>query len=171
MESKGIIRRIDELGRIVIPREYRKLHGIELGDPMEICAFDDGVIKLKKVDTGADLVKSAGKVLRRLAEILNCTALLTDGKIYIDGYGKTRGEFIGQKVENSISTALKNRAKTTLSASQTTLCRSDERAIIRPIHRSGDLYGGIVAIVTGADADETVVDFCAEVICEYAQTY
>ena len=36
MEDRGIIRRIDDLGRIVIPREYRKLYGIDLGDPMEI---------------------------------------------------------------------------------------------------------------------------------------
>ena len=40
--SSGIIRRIDDLGRIVIPREVRRMLGIREGDPLEISVIDDG---------------------------------------------------------------------------------------------------------------------------------
>lgn len=49
MKSTGIIRRIDELGRIVIPKEIRKKLGINIKDPMEIYA-DANSITLRKVE-------------------------------------------------------------------------------------------------------------------------
>ena len=49
MEANGIVRKVDGLGRIVIPREFRKLHKISLGDPMEISCMDSGEIVLKKM--------------------------------------------------------------------------------------------------------------------------
>lgn len=61
METNGIIRRIDDLGRIVIPREFRRLHGIDLGDPMEISATPNGEIIVKKADTSEELGKIAKK--------------------------------------------------------------------------------------------------------------
>lgn len=59
MEERGIIRRLDALGRIVIPREFRKLNRIEVGDPLEMRALADGDIIISKVDLSAQL-KSAG---------------------------------------------------------------------------------------------------------------
>ena len=41
---KGIIRRIDDLGRIVIPKEIRRKLKINEGDPLEICIIDDGIL-------------------------------------------------------------------------------------------------------------------------------
>ena len=62
MKTNGIIRRIDDLGRIVIPREFRRLHGIDLGDPMEIVATADGEIIVRKADTSEELVKIASSL-------------------------------------------------------------------------------------------------------------
>ncbi|MDE6399224.1 MAG: AbrB/MazE/SpoVT family DNA-binding domain-containing protein, partial [Clostridiales bacterium] len=59
MEETGIIRRLDALGRIVIPREFRKLHRIEVGDPLEMRANASGEITIRKVDVSAQL-KSVG---------------------------------------------------------------------------------------------------------------
>ena len=53
MKTTGIVRRVDDLGRIVIPREYRRAYEIEIGDPMEISADENGIITLKRVDTGS----------------------------------------------------------------------------------------------------------------------
>jgi len=47
MKATGIIRRVDDLGRIVIPKEIRRTLGIKEGDPMELC-IDDGVVCFKK---------------------------------------------------------------------------------------------------------------------------
>ena len=50
MKATGIIRRIDELGRIVIPKELRRTLHIKVGDPIEIFTADDGVIALRKYE-------------------------------------------------------------------------------------------------------------------------
>lgn len=44
MKATGIVRRIDDLGRVVIPREIRKVIGIREGDPLEIYTVDGGVV-------------------------------------------------------------------------------------------------------------------------------
>lgn len=50
MKATGIIRRIDELGRIVIPKELRRILHIKDGDPIEIFTAKDGVIALRKYE-------------------------------------------------------------------------------------------------------------------------
>ena len=172
MESKGIIRRIDELGRIVIPREYRKLHGIELGDPIEICAYDDGVIRLKKVDTSGSLIKNSTKTLSLLSTALNCTALLSDGKSYIDGYGKKRDKFVGKSVEKIVSKTINGRGKVTLGSGESELCETGEIVIVNAIHAHGELYGGLVVIVNSTVASASAIaDFCALAMADSAQSY
>lgn len=43
MKATGIVRRIDDLGRIVVPKEIRRTHGIDKGDPMEIFVDHNGI--------------------------------------------------------------------------------------------------------------------------------
>lgn len=47
MKATGIVRRMDDLGRVVIPKELRRVHGIEEGDPLEYFVEDDKIIILK----------------------------------------------------------------------------------------------------------------------------
>lgn len=49
-QSTGMIRRIDDLGRVVIPKEVRKLLGVEAGDPVEISVEPDGTVTLRKYE-------------------------------------------------------------------------------------------------------------------------
>ena len=55
MKATGIIRRIDNLGRLVVPKEIRKVLRIKEGDPLEIFMGNDGEIMLKKYSPMADL--------------------------------------------------------------------------------------------------------------------
>ena len=48
MKATGVVRRIDDLGRLVIPKEIRKVHHIKEGDPLEIFTDKEGEIILKK---------------------------------------------------------------------------------------------------------------------------
>lgn len=50
MKATGIVRKIDELGRFVIPKEVRRFFGINVGDPMEVFIDNEGHIMLKKYD-------------------------------------------------------------------------------------------------------------------------
>jgi AbrB family looped-hinge helix DNA binding protein len=47
-KETGIVRRIDDLGRVVIPRDIRKVCGIKEGDALEICCSKDGIVMLRK---------------------------------------------------------------------------------------------------------------------------
>lgn len=54
MKATGIVRKVDDLGRVVVPKELRRTFGISIGDPMEFYVEDDAIV-LKKFDTAADL--------------------------------------------------------------------------------------------------------------------
>ena len=51
MKTKGMIRHLDQLGRLVLPKEYRKVLQIELGDPVEMTLTAEGVLVKKQVDS------------------------------------------------------------------------------------------------------------------------
>lgn len=55
MKATGIVRRIDDLGRIVIPKEIRRTCNLREGDPMEIYLGEDDAIVLKKYDTEPEI--------------------------------------------------------------------------------------------------------------------
>ena len=67
MKATGIIRRIDELGRIVIPKELRRTLHIKDGDPIEIFTAKDGVIALRKYEPSNSVLS----YLERLETIIN----------------------------------------------------------------------------------------------------
>ena len=172
MESKGIIRRIDELGRIVIPREYRKANGIDLGDPVEICAYDSGVIKIKKVNRGDGLIKTSSAILKILCDSYSISAILTDGKNYIDGFGKRKGDFVSKEVDGIVSNLLQSRSSAVLSSDKAEFVLDGEKAIVRPIIKNGDLCGGVVVIADDSVCEvETLVEFCTNVLSHLAQSY
>lgn len=66
MKATGITRKIDELGRIVLPMEIRRNMGIKVGDPMEIFTTEDGIV-LKRFES----VEDALSVAQRLKEMLD----------------------------------------------------------------------------------------------------
>ena len=67
MKATGIIRRIDELGRIVIPKELRRTLHIKADDPIEIFTAEDGVIALRKYEPSNSVLS----YLERLEAIIN----------------------------------------------------------------------------------------------------
>ena len=78
MRTTGIVRRVDDLGRIVIPREFRRAYDIGIGDPMEISADENGVITLKRVDMGAEFKRAADTAAEFLSEKFGWTVLACD---------------------------------------------------------------------------------------------
>ncbi len=66
MKTTGIIRRVDDLGRVVLPKEVRRKAGITEGTPMEIFTDSDGIV-LKKYNTAGELMN----VVAVLAEVVD----------------------------------------------------------------------------------------------------
>jgi len=78
MRATGIVRRIDDLGRVVIPKEIRKTLRIREGDPLEIFTARDGEIILKKYSPIGEIEQLSQEYAETLAEILGFGIIVTD---------------------------------------------------------------------------------------------
>ena len=78
MRATGIVRRIDDLGRVVIPKEIRKTLRIREGDPLEIFTAKDGEVILKKYSPIGELNEFSQEYAETLGEILGQGVVVTD---------------------------------------------------------------------------------------------
>lgn len=151
MKTTGIVRRLDDLGRIVIPREYRKMHKIGLGDPMEIIALENGDIVLKKVDMSAELAEIAEGHLETLSADVPYTLLICDTNSWILGSGINRANFIGNSINSGILKAIRSRKL------YNTVTNNDVEGIfmaesgfdyigLAPVMGDSDCFGALVAL-------------------------
>ena len=94
MKATGIVRRIDDLGRIVIPKEIRKTLKIREGDPLEIFTDREGMVVLKKYSPVGGFGTAVTQYAQSLAESLGCTVCITDNDtvIAVAGAGKKQME-------------------------------------------------------------------------------
>ena len=78
MKATGIVRRIDDLGRVVIPKEIRRTLRIREGDPLEIFTDREGEIILKKYSPIGELSAFARQYAESLAHVSGCLAFICD---------------------------------------------------------------------------------------------
>lgn len=104
---KGIIRRLDELGRVVIPREYRRMYDINPGDPMEMYALDNGDIVVRKVNLSSQLEFTSQASVKALSDALNKTVLVSDLTCILSGCGTGKAPLLRRQVPSGIVGALK----------------------------------------------------------------
>ena len=81
MRATGIVRKIDDLGRVVIPREIRKQFGIEEGDPFEIFVNKDEII-LRRYEVSIGLKELVRRLENEFSDIKNDIEAETANKIY-----------------------------------------------------------------------------------------
>lgn len=68
MKATGIIRRIDDLGRVVIPKEIRRTIRVRDGDPMEIFVGGDGMVGFKRYDSGSIYIEAIDRIIADVSE-------------------------------------------------------------------------------------------------------
>ncbi|WP_096186153.1 stage V sporulation protein T [Evansella halocellulosilytica] len=151
MKATGIVRRIDDLGRVVIPKEIRRTLRIREGDPLEIFVDRDGEVILKKYSPISELGDFAKEYAEALYDSLNHTVLIADRDTYIAVAGGSKKEYynksIGQLVESSM-----NDRKTILEAQtgEYELAGDSKEEVhgccIAPIIASGDPIGAVVLV-------------------------
>ena len=92
MTTTGIIRRIDELGRIVIPKEIRKKLRIDNGESMEILIEDDNII-LKKYSPVESLHDVVSKYTEIFSQVIKCNIIVVDRKKVIGVSGNIKKQY------------------------------------------------------------------------------
>ena len=108
MKATGIIRKIDDLGRVVIPMEIRKALRIHTGDPLEIYTSNDGEIIFKKYSAVNEMAENAAQVADIMYKLANCPVVIFDRDNVAAAAGVREKEFIGRRASPQLEDLMKN---------------------------------------------------------------
>jgi AbrB family transcriptional regulator (stage V sporulation protein T) len=109
VKATGIVRRIDDLGRIVIPKEIRRTLRIREGDPLEIFVDRDGEVILKKYSPIGELADFAKEYAESLHDAVGHIALICDREAVIAVSGAPKREFLDKRVGSAVEQAMQER--------------------------------------------------------------
>ena len=141
MKATGIVRRIDELGRVVIPKEIRRTQRIRRGDPLEIFTTGDGEVIFKKYSPIGEMNAVAAQYTEVLSKSFALTALVADRDriLTVSGSGRREKLMDGRRLYQSEGIAEKCILP----------CEGSPRAVLcaAPIIAAGDVTG-VVALLT-----------------------
>ena len=161
MKATGIVRRIDELGRIVIPKEIRRTLRIREGDPLEIYTDREGGIILKKYSPIGELAAFAHDFAESLSQTLGLTALVCDRDTILAASGENKREYAERPVSGALEDAMNTRKvqRNTNADSIIPLVSGENQALttaqaIAPIQMDGQPIGAIVLAVRGGTISE-----------------
>lgn len=153
MKATGIVRRIDDLGRIVIPKEIRRTMRIREGDPMEIFTSREGEILLKKYSPVGELGEFAVSVAESIAQTLGELVCVTDRDYVIAAAGAGKKEFEGKLLDAQMQSAIDQRTNKVISGDKNAFVKvtqedekAYERQAIATILSNGDSIGSVVII-------------------------
>ena len=110
MKATGIVRRIDDLGRIVVPKEIRRTLRIREGDPLEIFTSREGEIMLKKYSPVGELGEFARSYAQALAQTTEALVCITDREYVIAAAGTGKKEVEGEQLSEEMEEMIEKRS-------------------------------------------------------------
>lgn len=156
MKATGVVRRIDDLGRVVIPKEIRKTLRIKEGDPLEIFTDKEGEVILKKYSPIGELSEFATGYAETLSKTTGHIACITDKDSVIAVSGGSKKEFLEQSLSPELEKIMENKEIYTskenneLSVPITQNDNNKERRynsqVIYPIISDGDVIGSVILL-------------------------
>ncbi|WJH36371.1 stage V sporulation protein T [Paenibacillus sp. CC-CFT747] len=151
MKATGIVRRIDDLGRVVIPKEIRRTLRIREGDPLEIFVDRDGEVILKKYSPIGELGDFAKEYADSLYESTGHLIMITDRDNVIAVSGGSKKDYLDKQIGSLIETSMENRKSAVESGSGSyELIKGMEESyssyVIAPIVAGGDPIGSVILV-------------------------
>ncbi|KEP25193.1 MULTISPECIES: stage V sporulation protein T [Bacillus] len=149
MKATGIVRRIDDLGRVVIPKEIRRTLRIREGDPLEIFVDRDGEVILKKYSPISELGDFAREYADALFDSLGHSILICDRDTYIAVSGSSKKEYLNKSISDLLERTMDQR-NSVLEESKKEIQLVDgidddvSAYTIAPIVANGDPIGAVV---------------------------
>ena len=110
MKATGIVRRIDDLGRVVIPKEIRRTMRIREGDPLEIYTDREGEVIFKKYSPIGELSSFAAQYAETLQKTCSMAVVICDRDAVIATAGVPRKEYADRKVSSSFEEIIEGRS-------------------------------------------------------------
>lgn len=153
MKATGIVRRIDELGRVVIPKEIRRTLHIREGESLEIFTDREGEIVLKKYSPIGELGKVAGQYAESLAQATGQLVCVTDMDQVIASAGTGKKEFQDRFISKQLREVMLKRISFIASKEERRFIpitegqtEAIEQEIIYPVICEGDVIGSVVVM-------------------------
>ena len=162
MKATGIVRRIDDLGRVVIPKEIRRVLRIREGDPLEIYTDHDGEVIFKKYSPVGELHSFAASYAETLNKSCSLSVVITDRDAIIACAGLPKKEYVDSKLSADADSLIESRTtymhregeKSLFVNAQT----SSRISVLVPILLDGDIIGSVATLTNGeASPTETEI--------------
>ena len=173
MKTTGVVRRIDDLGRIVIPKEIRRNLKIRDGEELEIF-LDNDLVCLKKFSKMTDLSVVINKLLEVSCVLLNKTILISDRENIFSASGKLKKDFLNREISTFLFSVLNNREQVvTLRVSKVELAKDiikDVSYVLNPIICNGDVIGSVVILSENSDISDFDINI-ATMIAQFLGKY
>ena len=150
MKATGIVRRMDDLGRVVIPKEIRRTMRIREGDPLEIYTAADGEVIFKKYSPMGEMSTLALQFAEVLNRAIGAPVLITDRDHVIAVCGASKRELLERRVAPELEMLMqerKNFIQTESTEPFYPLLGFSETAVIAyPIIGAGDVSGAVLLL-------------------------
>ncbi|MCY6371971.1 stage V sporulation protein T [Clostridium ganghwense] len=153
MKATGIVRRIDDLGRVVIPKEIRRTLRIREGDPLEIFTDREGGVILKKYSPIEELSNFSKEYAESLQSTIGHIILICDKDNIISVSGSSKKEYMDKKISMEVEQIMEERKGVTLGEGSNKIVplMDDEEVegkyfaqVISPIIAEGDAIGAVI---------------------------
>ena len=157
MKATGIVRRIDDLGRVVIPKEIRRTMRIREGDPLEIYTTKDGEVIFKKYSLLGGLEDFAAQFCDTLSRSTDFTAAVTDRDAIIAVAGVGKRELLGKTISEPLERIMEERRIWLWDSSEGTVDACEgvngfTAVVAAPILCEGDVLGLVLFLSTDSRA-------------------
>jgi AbrB family transcriptional regulator (stage V sporulation protein T) len=154
LKATGIVRRIDDLGRVVIPKEIRRTLRIREGDPLEIFTDREGEIILKKYSPIGELGTFAKEYADTLTQASGHIVCIVDRDQIIAVAGGSKKEFLDRRISDALERMLNLRiafGASKTDAAFVSVLENDEdlsysHQFIAPIIAEGDVIGAVLML-------------------------
>ncbi|MGI6701845.1 MAG: stage V sporulation T C-terminal domain-containing protein [Christensenellales bacterium] len=162
MHTTGIVRRIDELGRVVIPKEIRRTLKIREGEELEIFTDENNTLVLKKYSAVKSLIDFAEEYAKAINSTTGHTVLIADKDNYAYAAGALGKEFKSKPISRAVEQIIMDRKKEIRNGGDFIKLLTDDDTpykgqLIASIIVGGDVFGAIVVFSTTMEMSEADV--------------
>ena len=167
MKATGVVRRIDDLGRVVIPKEIRKTLRIKEGDPLEIFTDREGQVILKKYSPIGELSEFAIGYAETLSKTTGHIACITDKDTIIAVSGGSKKEFLEQDVSQELEQLMEDKEVYTSNENSNQampITKNDNNQrkynsqVVYPIVSNGDTIGTVILLAKDENTKMTDIE-------------
>lgn len=176
MKATGVVRRIDDLGRIVIPKEIRRNLRIREGDSLEIYTDSNEAIILKKYSH----IESINNFIAQYAESVFASSkreiIITDNERIIAVAGNFRKDIVGKKIDIRLDDKIQKRNMQVFERGESLEITDNlvinTPTVLKPIAVYGDLIGAVIVVGENAvgELEKSIAEMTSLFIGKYLES-